>query len=463
MINSQFNSNRKFVSMASFPGMRITRKQDIPNPTYKGDVCVVGSGAAGLSAALEAWQLGLKVVLVDAAPQIGGQAVGSALSTICGLFSNAPIPTRLTHGVMDDMLEQLITMGDATLRRVRGTYIFDYVPNAWMRWAEDQIVSSDIIPLPGAIVRGLDQKDGVIEALSITTRFGDARVEANRFVDASGDAVLPWLAGLDLRESEKNILGTVMAILEDVDTSICNAYPRTLYHDLIRKYGSEFGLVRAEGPVFVLPGTRKLLLNLTHVETPMETAGLARAGFEGRRQVDGLLQLFKRELPDAFEDAKVAIYGGAGIRQSRTIIGQHPVTLDQVVHGIKPVDAIARTTWPIELHGDMTEAHWTVFDTDHMHYIPFSAMVPKGLNNVIVAGRCIDAEPAALASLRVMGPCFAMGRAAATAVHLAPSGSLHQIDITTLQKAVKDNLQSNIIDPWSGDIVTESGPEGTAL
>jgi hypothetical protein len=56
-----------------------------------------------------------------------------------------------------------------------------------------------------------------------------------------------------------------------------------------------------------------------------------------------------------------------------------------------------------------------------------------------------------------------MGRAAATAVHLAPSGSLHQIDITTLQKAVKDNLQSNIIDPWSGDIVTETGSEGTAL
>ena len=60
--------------------------------------------------------------------------------------------------------------------------------------------------------------------------------------------------------------------------------------------------MRAEGPVFVVPGTRKLLLNLTHVETPMEPAGLALAGIEGRRQVDALLRLFKRELPEAVED-----------------------------------------------------------------------------------------------------------------------------------------------------------------
>ncbi len=445
--------------MNDFPGMKTVRMRDRPAQVYRGDLCVVGSGAAGLSAALEAVALGRKVVLVDGAPQLGGQAVGAALGTICGLFRNGPAPRRLTHGAMDDLFETLFAQGDASLRRVRGTFILDYVPNAWMRWAERKIAETGIVPLPGAIVRRVEHRDGYVEALSLGTRFGDARVEAGRFVDASGDAVLPWQAGLELRESERRVLGTVMAILEDVDTGICADYPRSLYHDLIRKHAEEFGLVRAEGPVFVLPGTRKLLLNLTHVETPMEPAGLALAGIEGRRQVDALLSLFKRELPDAFREAKVAVYGNAGIRQTRTVVGRSHVTVEDVATGARPPDAIARTTWPIELHGEMSGAHWTIFDEDHIHYIPFGAMLPEGLHNVVVAGRCIDAAPAALASLRVMGPCFAMGRAAAAAASLNDSGSLHQIDIAALQDAVADNLTLDVTDDWTGEVVRETGPE----
>ena len=445
--------------MTEFPGMKTVRMGDRPAQVYRGDVCVVGSGAAGLSAALEAVGRGKKVVLVDGAPQLGGQAVGAALGTICGLFRNGPVPRRLTHGVMDDLFETMFAEGDATLRRVRGTFILDYVPNAWMRWAERKIAETGIVPLPGAIVRGVECRDGHVGALSLSTRFGDARVEARHFVDASGDAVLAWQAGLELRESERQVLGTVMAILEDVDTELCAGYPRSLYHDLIREHAEEFGLVRAEGPVFVLPGTRKLLLNLTHVETPMETAGLALAGIEGRRQVDALLSLFKRELPEAFREAKVAVYGNAGIRQTRTIVGRSHVAVEDIATGARPPDAIARTAWPIELHGEMSGAHWTIFDEDHVHYIPFGAMLPRGLHNVVVAGRCIDAAPAALASLRVMGPCFAMGRAAATAASLTDGGSLHQIDIAALQDAVGDNLTLDTTDSWANDAVRETGPE----
>ena len=439
--------------------MRTIRRGERRAQVYRGDLCVVGSGAAGMSAALEAAALGQDVVLVDAAPQLGGQAVGAALGTVCGLFRNGPVPRRLTHGAMDDLFDTLFAQGDAALRRVRGTFILDYLPNAWMRWAERKIVETGITPLPGAIARRVEHRDGIVEALALATRFGDARIEANRFIDASGDAILPWFAGLELRESEKPVLGTVMAILEEVDTGLCAGYPRSLYHDLIRKHADEFGLVRAEGPVFVLPGTRKLLLNLTHVETPMEIAGLALAGIEGRRQVDALLSLFKRELPEAFREARVAVYGNAGIRQTRTIIGRSHVTVEDVATGARPPDAIARTTWPIELHGEMDGAHWTLFREDHIHYVPFGAMLPEGLHNVAVAGRCIDAEPAALASLRVMGPCFAMGRAAASAVRLNSSGSLHQTDIAALQAAVKDNLVLETTDSWAGEAVRETGPE----
>ena len=85
-------------------------------------------------------------------------------------------------------------------------------------------------------------------------------------------------------------------------------------------------------------------------------------------------------------------------------------------------------------------------------------MAPTGLDNVIVAGRCIDAEPAALASVRVMGPCFAMGRAAAAAAQQF-GGSVHQLDIEALQAAVRDNLDLDKRDPWLSRLVSEQGPE----
>ncbi len=78
--------------MTEFPGMKTVRIQNRPARVHRGDLCVVGSGAAGMSAALEAVGLGQTVVLVDAAHQLGGQAVGAALGTICGCSAMGRCP-----------------------------------------------------------------------------------------------------------------------------------------------------------------------------------------------------------------------------------------------------------------------------------------------------------------------------------------------------------------------------------
>ena len=71
------------------------------------DICVVGSGAAGISAAVEAARLGRKVVLVESFPVLGGQAVNSIIGTFCGLYSNGTHGYQFTHGVADDILNTL--------------------------------------------------------------------------------------------------------------------------------------------------------------------------------------------------------------------------------------------------------------------------------------------------------------------------------------------------------------------
>lgn len=442
------------------PGIRhIQRPGSERVQVLETDLCIIGSGAAGISAALEAHDLGLNVLIVDASPQLGGQAVGSAIGTICGLYANGEAPHRVTWGVMDGMLGALTAAGDAAARRARNTLIIDYSVNAWMRWIENEILQRDIPCLLGGVMRDADVNGGRVTALSVATRWGDCQIRARQFVDASGDGALIWLAGLEMNEADAHVHGTVMAVFEDVDTDLMESWPRDVYHDAMRRRGSEFGLVRHDGFIFPVARGGRVLLNMTHIRTPRDAIGLARAGLEGKAQVDGLLALFREEFPDAFGKARVALYGQPGIRQTRTIQGRHRISVSDVRDGVQYPDTIARCSWPIELHTEMSDTHWEVFDADHMHHIPFGAMTPDGLDNVVVAGRCIDAEPAALASVRVMGPCFAMGRAAANAAVLAGSGSFHQLDIAALQDAVSDNLSRNERDPWTDQFVAESGKE----
>ena len=76
-------------------------------------------------------------------------------------------------------------------------------------------------------------------------------------------------------------------------------------------------------------------------------------------------------------------------------------------------------------------------------------MVHRDADNLVAAGRCIDADTAALASVRVLGPCFAMGQAAAHALDLCEDRSLHEIDTGALTDRLRDNLEGSKRDPWT--------------
>ncbi|HLS50195.1 MAG TPA: FAD-dependent oxidoreductase, partial [Actinomycetaceae bacterium] len=104
-------------------------------------------------------------------------------------------------------------------------------------------------------------------------------------------------------------------------------------------------------------------------------------------------------------------------------------------------DAVARTAWPIELHDHATGYVWEPFGPDHVHYIPLRSLTPPAVDNLLVAGRCIDGDPAALSSVRVMGPCGATGMAAAHALDIARGGSVHDIDARELTQRLAANLQ----------------------
>jgi hypothetical protein len=107
---------------------------------------------------------------------------------------------------------------------------------------------------------------------------------------------------------------------------------------------------------------------------------------------------------------------------------------------VKFEDSVARTAWPLEQHHNAEGYVWEPFGPDHVHYVPLGSMTPPGVDNLVAAGRCIDGDATALSSVRVMGPCIAMGAGAAHALDLAGSGSVHDIDLAALRRRVAANV-----------------------
>jgi hypothetical protein len=95
----------------------------------------------------------------------------------------------------------------------------------------------------------------------------------------------------------------------------------------------------------------------------------------------------------------------------------------------------------VELHDSAELVHWERFPDGHVYYIPLSCMVPDEADNIVAVGRCVDADTYALSAIRVMGPCIAMGTAAAHALHLAGDRPVTQVDMTKLQERLHDNLE----------------------
>ena len=423
------------------PETRIVRRQDRSAVrTHRADLCVVGAGISGVSAAIEAARLGRDVILVDGLPAVGGQAVNSIIGMIVGLFGNGPNGKQLTHGIADDILRDLGASGDLEVRMGGVSPNAFYSEVALGRWVERKILELNITPLVGAVLRRVHLEQRRVTELELATRYGDVMVRADGFVDATGDAALVWQAGLECQEPAEGVIyGSQMMVIENFDDS--HRPTRDEVSARLRDRSEHYGLTRRDGFAMNLPGGRTAIVNMTHIENPLDPFAASRTGIEGKEQADRALNFLKAEFPEAFGATRVRAYGLPGMRQTRWIVGCHHLTVDEVRRGVKFEDAIARTAWPLEQHHQAEGYVWEPFAEDHLHYVPFGSLTPPDADNLVAAGRAIDGDATALSSVRVMGPCIAMGAAAAHALDLAGEGSVHQIDRTALNARIRANIE----------------------
>jgi len=167
---------------------------------------------------------------------------------------------------------------------------------------------------------------------------------------------------------------------------------------------------------------------------------LADAEIEGRRQVHKVIGFLKRHVPGFAKTHLISTGSQVGIRETRRIVGEYTLTGDDVLEARRFPDAVARGSYPIDIH-DPSGKNWGVrFVKDGGAYdIPYRCLVPQEIENLLVAGRCISADHQAMGSTRVMAPCMALGQAAglAAALSLQQNVAPRRLDADRLRAALR--------------------------
>ena len=150
---------------------------------------------------------------------------------------------------------------------------------------------------------------------------------------------------------------------------------------------------------------------------------LTHAEIECRRQMMELVPFFKKYVPGFREAYLVDSPVQIGVRETRRIVGEYVLATEDVLQGRRFPDGIARSQYPLDIH-DPTNAGRGLQQIASPYEVPYRCLLPVGVDNLLVAGRCISATHQAISSARVMGTCMAMGQAAGTAAAFCSQGGI---------------------------------------
>jgi hypothetical protein len=413
------------------------------------DLVVVGGGSAGMAAAVTAARAGLRTVLVEESPFLGGMSTGGAVGTFCGFYLREPGGdlVRIVGGFAAEVMDRLLAAGQCYGPvPFKTTAAVPYVP--WgvktlydaMARAEPRLGVYLHARMTGVVVR-----DGTIDAVVVATRDGSVAMRAPYFVDASGDAALARGAGAPATRGERLQYPSMMFYMQHVDLSL--ALPALFdLNDLLERHFVSDGLPRRTGNVIPTGRPGEVLVAMSRVAIggrPVDGASardLTLGEMLGREQAERCAAFLRAHMPGFAEAFLADTAPRLGIRETWRIDGAYALTAADVLAGRKFDDGVARAAWPIELHVDDGRTEWRFLDDGLWYTIPYRALVPRGVRNLLVAGRCIAATREGFASVRVIGPCMAEGQAAALAVATAlPAGApLAAVDVDRVRARLGD-------------------------
>ena len=389
------------------------------------ELVVLGGGPAGVCVAIEAARDGAKVLLIEGSGMLGGMAPTALVGPFMTNYDReGNRPT--VGGLYREILERLAARSGAILPEntdspsIHTSFIKRYhrhvTPfDSFML----QVVLDEMVTEAGVEVllytRFVDCicEDGKIRSVILAALEGLCYVNADLFVDATGNADVAYAAGVPTWKGEEESgipqPGTLMFEVDGVSDEGYLAHAK--------RPGGPTGAVKAyrtptEG-VYKINHLRVFDTDATN------SASMTRAHMEARRQVLDSYGVL-RETP-GFENARITqVAPVLGVRESRHIEGKYKITVEDVASGTKFDDRIAAYAFGMDVHPRNAEMKGNFkIESANVYYVPYRAMLPLECDNLLVAGKTVSCESQAAGGIRVMPCAMAIGQAAGAAAAIA--------------------------------------------
>lgn len=408
----------------------------------KYDLAVIGGGFAGVAAALAAARAGTKVLIVEKSNCLGGAAVNCLVNPFMPYWTEIDGKrVDLSTGIfkeIHDRLEERNAMKKESFLEEELKYILN-----------EMVIEANIDLLFHAYIFRANTCADRIVSVTVASKSGEIQIEADYFIDATGDAQLAYLAGCPtVLGREPDHLCQPMTLCfrvgnVDVDKFYASRERLKISHAQSLAAG-ELINPRENILVFRTPIHNVLHFNTTRVvrKNPTSPEEVTEAEVLARKQVYEIYDFMKRHA-DGLENSFLMMTAAEiGVRESRMIVGDYVLTEQDCKNCVKFEDAIAACNYDIDIHNpEGTGTSHYFFPAGAYYTIPYRSLTPKNINNMLVAGRCISSDHGAQASYRIMPVVCCIGEAAGSAIGLAAKSgcSVRDINPKDLQSVLKKN------------------------
>ena len=408
----------------------------------KYDLAVIGGGFAGVAAALAAARGGAKVLIVEKSNCLGGAAVNCLVNPFMPYWTEIDGKrVDLSTGIfkkIHDRLEERNAMKKESFLEEELKYILN-----------EMVIEANIDLLFHAYIFRANTCADRIVSVTVATKSGEMPLEADYFIDATGDAQLAYLAGCPtVLGREPDHLCQPMTLCfrvgnVDVDKFYASRERLKISHAQSLAAG-ELINPRENILVFKTPIHNVLHFNTTRVvrKNPTSPEEVTAAEVLARKQVYEIYDFMKKHA-DGLENSFLMMTAAEiGVRESRIIVGDYVLTEQDCKNCVKFEDAIAACNYDIDIHNpEGTGTSHYYFPAGAYYTIPYRSLIPQNINNMLVAGRCISSDHGAQASYRIMPVVCCIGEAAGVAIGLAVRNGcvVREINVGDLQSELIKN------------------------
>lgn len=404
-------------------------------------------------------------MLVERYGFLGGMGTAGGVTNFAGLYGRKNGEMRqVVRGVVDDLLERIDALGglnapqDGMQGRIR---VRSYDVSAFKCAADQLLVASNVQILFHALAVAVTMQGNAIEALVVETKSGRQAIRARCFIDCSGDADVAHCAGVAFELGDGHGSGlypTTMFRVGHVDAPAAlaavgefKAINTFMAQSQTREPG-RYNFPREGAILRPQKNATEWRANVTQIGNAdgmamdaTDARQLSNGELEGRRQIVDYFSFLRHEVPGFANASIVDIAAQIGVRETRRVRGEYVLTGEDILSSARFDDAIGINAWPMELHAAgridwQFPRNWEAAEGRVYNDLPWRMLVPSGVDNLLVAGRCASMTHEGQSAARVSGGCFVMGQAAGTAAaQLSPERTFKETDVRQLRATLRQD------------------------